>query len=915
MSNFPRRSIRLSIVSCLPFVVLSCTYSKADDSTPLSLDGYLPEYVSAEQPILEIGDPDEEMYRGIIAENSIRIREGSIVDSDIFVLGTCGAPGDPCLTKDVELAIEKDVVAESSNIFKADSVRIRSGSVISGKVEANEIDLDAGVVVGEQAVGLGSVPVLPPFVTSEPGDQDVDEGDSPLVAGSYAALEVGKEETLELDGGIYHFTEIDADEDSTVLCRDVCTIAVAGQLRFRDGSTLEASSEDHNDLSIFVGGAQNSARVDKQVGVNANIYAPEGELRIGDDSFAKGIFIAHDVRIDRNVTIIGGTPPAPAPRLLITHFLADAETSAAEGDEFFVVKNMSDEDLVLTQDDGSETGLPMIKFGDQQISGISEGTMLFVPIQTAGEDVVLEEGESLLFAKRASDFREVFGVVPDHELRLSSTVAGVPAMRRYTPYSTTGNFGLSNSGDEILILGEDDSIVDSVAYGNGDYVVAGLDDTPSAVIDDSDQGVILERVSSGSTLQDTDNMADDFAVFVPQPPEVGQITAGLFFTCAVVNDEVQCWGYWDRFAEPPSPGTGFFVVANTKGVTKLSHGGNGHGCAIVDGGAVCWGQNGFGQLGDGTLNDSLTAAVVVDGLGPGSGVTDVEVGESSTCAIVNGGVKCWGHWDSEPLGLPSPPFYVNLALPTDVPTLPAGSGAVSISVGVRSACAVLEDQTARCWGASPWLGNSSLPTFSENATDSSPPVVVEATPGVPLFPVSQIDINFLHACAIVDGAAKCWGAGEYGQLGDGTGVEVGGINVPSSHLPVDVVGLESGVTDITTSWGKSCAVVDGGAKCWGCGLLGDGLPGEEVVGSGGSSSPIPVDVTNLGAGSGVQMVNSTHGVFENPCEDHVCVIVDGDALCWGTNFGGALGNSSITGVLSHGPNLVDGFLGAGLPNP
>ena len=73
--------------------------------------------------------------------------------------------------------------------------------------------------------------------------------------------------------------------------------------------------------------------------------------------------------------------------------------------------------------------------------------------------------------------------------------------------------------------------------------------------------------------------------------------------------------------------------------------------------------------------------------------------------------------------------------------------------------------------------------------------------------------------AIANGAVLCWGAGDRGQLGDGS---VGAWR----EVPVPVVGLASGAQAVTAGWYHACAVVNGGAACWGSnqfGQLGNGL--------------------------------------------------------------------------------------------
>ena len=116
-----------------------------------------------------------------------------------------------------------------------------------------------------------------------------------------------------------------------------------------------------------------------------------------------------------------------------------------------------------------------------------------------------------------------------------------------------------------------------------------------------------------------------------------------------------------------------------------------------------------------------------------------------------------------------------------------------------------------------------------------------------------------HTCAAVNGAALCWGDNYEGELGDST--------TTARKYPVQAVGLESGVTAVAASMRFSCAVVNGGAKCWGSGdsgQLGDNstastyrLVPVQVVGlesgvtaiSTGSTQPVPWSTAGCNAGA------------------------------------------------------------------
>jgi alpha-tubulin suppressor-like RCC1 family protein len=78
------------------------------------------------------------------------------------------------------------------------------------------------------------------------------------------------------------------------------------------------------------------------------------------------------------------------------------------------------------------------------------------------------------------------------------------------------------------------------------------------------------------------------------------------------------------------------VTGLATGVEAIAAGAD-HTCAVVNGGVQCWGDNSWGQLG----NDSTAgSAVPVPVTGLGSGVQAIAAGGWHTCALANGGVSC-----------------------------------------------------------------------------------------------------------------------------------------------------------------------------------------------------------------------------------------------------------------------------------
>ena len=103
-----------------------------------------------------------------------------------------------------------------------------------------------------------------------------------------------------------------------------------------------------------------------------------------------------------------------------------------------------------------------------------------------------------------------------------------------------------------------------------------------------------------------------------------------------------------------------------KGVTAVSAGGS-HTCAMVRGGLQCWGSGGHGELGDDSTTDRKRPVNVV-GLEPGKhkGLSAVSAGEEHTCAVLKGGIKCWGYADSGKLGLAGISSFNDVTTPMDV---------------------------------------------------------------------------------------------------------------------------------------------------------------------------------------------------------------------------------------------------------
>ena len=375
-------------------------------------------------------------------------------------------------------------------------------------------------------------------------------------------------------------------------------------------------------------------------------------------------------------------------------------------------------------------------------------------------------------------------------------------------------------------------------------------------------------------------------------------------SCAILdNDIIKCWGdnthgqlglgdTNQRGDQPKEMGARLSYVQLGSTVTAISV--NTHfSCAILSQGKVkCWGNNTDGQLG---LNSQTSIGKQIQDMNHNlptidlaEKVTQLTLGNNFACVLLqNQNVQCWGNNIYGQLGLGDRNARGDHTLPVGSTTINLGTGrtAKSITAGDSHACAILDNNTVKCWGRNLYgqLGQGNVTEYGSipNMGDTLPVVNLGAGRTA-----KSITAGNSHTCAILDNnTVKCWGNNSSGQLGLGDENRRGdGLNEMGDALPVVNLGTGHTAKSITAGNSHTCAILDNNTiKCWGNNNSGQlGLDDTSKRGDGVNEMGDALPVVNLGVGRTAKSITAG---FEN-----TCAVLDNQMLkCWGNNSSGQLG--------------------------
>ncbi|GGR18131.1 RCC1 domain-containing protein [Deinococcus ruber] len=369
-------------------------------------------------------------------------------------------------------------------------------------------------------------------------------------------------------------------------------------------------------------------------------------------------------------------------------------------------------------------------------------------------------------------------------------------------------------------------------------------------------------------------------------PKVVPVAAGSLHSLAIKADgTVQSWGENSYGQLGNGTTTNSKVPVTVSGLTNVVAvaGGTYHSLALTSGGTVqSWGFNGLGDLGNGTTTDS-TVPVTVSGL---TKVVAVASGSVHSLALkADGTVQSWGDNSKGQLGngtTTSSTVPVTVSGLTDVVAVASGGGNHSL--------ALKADGTVLSWGenSSGQLGNGTTITSTVPVTVSGLTNVVAVASGAG------------HSLVLkTDGTVQSWGSNTGGQLGNGASPKADS-SYPNSSVPVTVLNLSNVVAVASGGGNHSLALnADGTVQSWGLntnGQLGNGTTNGPLGNFPVYGFAVPAPVSNL----------SNVVALAGGGSHSLALKADGTMQGWGYNFYGQLGNNSTTQSTVPTPVSISG---------
>lgn len=342
--------------------------------------------------------------------------------------------------------------------------------------------------------------------------------------------------------------------------------------------------------------------------------------------------------------------------------------------------------------------------------------------------------------------------------------------------------------------------------------------------------------------------------------------------------------------------------------------GGAHACGVLeDSRGYCWGKDIDGVLGTGAAGGVRLRPTEVAG---GHRWSVIATGTRSTCGLtLEGAAYCWGSAAFGALG-DGRPGNDGIFSATPVAVL-GGHRFSDITVGWHFACGLTEDGRAFCWGSDIGgrLATEPIPdTLCTTTFDGMKPCAPAPVASAAALRFRSIEANSYGVCGLtLQSEAYCWGSN--GDLGLATDTIRGCATwyVACSHTPVRIP-LPGPVDRVEPGGFSVCALVAGAAYCWGGGPdalgIGKGHAGQRCPSGLGFCRATPTAVVGGG------LFRSIAGGRVGYC----AIDAAGRSHCWGKTPGGAISSVPVPAAwsvtfqqlsLSHGVPIACGLTADG----
>lgn len=479
----------------------------------------------------------------------------------------------------------------------------------------------------------------------------------------------------------------------------------------------------------------------------------------------------------------------------------------------------------------------------------------------------------------------------------TSTSSTVPTSSDSHPDSLTS----TTSGGGNGLTSGNNSTTNSSTIGNDETTSESSDSRPFCGDGHVDSG---EQCDDGNQI-----MYDGCNTRCQISIGVKQVTPSVEFTCALLkNGKVTCFGgdfdgslgLGDGDQTGTMPQDGMFVAfPGDANITQIAATWR-HICALDEAGKVyCWGANPFGQLGDGTNNTTKQAPGEPIAIKGNLKATHIAAGMYHTCAILeDNSVRCWGYGAYGQLGTGN---VEDILIPnTDVNFAKYNNDSApqKLVLGQQYSCALFANQTVSCWG---WnFDPHKQAGYETNEVEDPQKGGLWLNPGPALdfgdvtFKVLDIDAGSLHTCVMsTDGRVRCWGNNQNGELG--YGYKGGGQAILTQDVDFagNVVRIASGALAADTM--HTCvATQTGGVLAWG-----DGTRGQ--LGLGEKLDYLPAPPLTPAKFNAAEAVYVVAGLGDNACAIVGNADDFGGLRCWGYNPFGQLGLPDTVKIYGDDP--------------